>query len=295
MRKQAYTIGAVLLFQVVNTLAVEEVVETGVKGYVVLFFRAIIALILSVSFGIYRKETFIPNRLRVQGVRLFTSGLSLILIFQSFSYLSATSVSLIQRMDIPLVIFTGVFFRGINKASKYVLSIISCVIVLLLIFFSKTLDEDPIGYLLCLAGVVLVSISYHFVKKTVEHENNTILLNTTCLSCILFTSILGYFYGFQTSFSLIQVIYIVITGVSMFCMYQLLAGLYRKYNPETAQYPALISVFIILVSEMFIEHKIFSLMFIAGNLLLLVTISAISFYDSIPRSLMIWRRRGMPD
>jgi hypothetical protein len=262
-----------IFFQVLNNISIEELTELGIKGHVILIGRSIICLTISVLLAYYKRGNIVPQKLKTQYVRLALSGCGLLLITQSYQFLSATSVAAFQRLDIAFIVFISIIIGRYKFFDKILFVIANALTVACIITLSGSIDEQPAGYFLALSGVLLISISNFFVQKTALQENFYIFVNTACISCIIVGICFGLYKGFEIMFSVRQIIGLFLSGLSMFGLYFCLMEFYKQFTIEKAQYPSVVAAFLVLFVEMIVEQKWFSPLFILLNILLLVIIT----------------------
>lgn len=266
-------IAVYIILQIANNLSIEELTETGVKGHIILIGRSLTCLLISISAALITKQSIFPKQIKTQYARLILSGIGLLLITQSYQFLSATSVSTFQRLDISFIILISILIGRYKSYDKILFVIANALTVACIITLSNSIDEDPFGYLLVLTGVFLISISNFFVKRTALQENFYVFVNTACFSCIIVGFSFGFYKGFETVLSLKLILGLMISGIFMFGLYFCLMEFYKYYSIEKAQYPSVIAAFLILFVEMVIEQKWFSPLFILLNILLLIIIT----------------------
>jgi len=262
-----------IFFQILNTLLIEELTESGLKGHVILIARSVVCLTISFTLAYYKRQNILPQKIKTQYLRLVLSGCGLLLITQSYQYLSATSVAAFQRLDIAFIAFISIIIGRYKFYDKILFIIANGLTVACIITLSRSIEEQPTGYFLALAGVLLISISNFLVKKTALEENFFVFVNTACISCIVIGLCFGFFRGLDFEFSVRQIIGLFLSGVSMFGLYFCLMEFYKRFTIEKAQYPSVVAAFLILFVEMIVEQKWFSPLFILLNILLLIIIT----------------------
>ena len=103
---------SILVITAVNSITLKELI--AIKHYsspLVLFARGILSFCFLFGYGWFKKIPPLPKHWKVQRFRLITAGLSLLLSFYSYKYLLASTNSLMQRLDIPLLILFSLAFK----------------------------------------------------------------------------------------------------------------------------------------------------------------------------------------
>lgn len=272
-RKLFILITLYIIFQIANNLSIEELTESGVKGHIILIGRSMVCLLISVLVAVSNKKSIFPQKIQTQVVRILLSGIGLLLITQSYQYLSATSVTTFQRLDITFILIISMVIGRYKSYDKILFILANILTIASLLTLSNSIEEDPLGYFLVLLGVLLISISTFFVKRTALEENFFVFVNTACISCIIVGFSFGLYKGFETVITYKTIIGLTLSGIFMFGLYFCLMEFYKFFSIEKAQYPAVIAAFLMLFIEMLIEQKWFNPLFILLNLLLLTIIT----------------------
>ncbi|MFX5574569.1 hypothetical protein ABTD77_19205, partial [Acinetobacter baumannii] len=93
-------------------------------------YRGAIALILGIIGACLKRYSLFPESWKPQIARLIFNGLASYLLVSSFTYLSASTVSLISRIDVPFLIFLSVYLGKEKSDLQFWLSV-WCVLVIL--------------------------------------------------------------------------------------------------------------------------------------------------------------------
>ena len=256
---------------------IEYLTEDGYSSSIVLLCRSFTTLTLSTIVGKWQGHSLWPANWRTQRLRLINSGVALYLFLLSFQYLSATTVGLLQRLDIPiLIILTGIGNRQFGQRGRLAMVIILG--VLGFVSLSRQVDEPLIGFAIALTAVFMLSVSFILIKRSVAQENGFVMMNITCLSSIgvsvlslAITRDTGW-HGHHHDIGLL-----VLSGVLQFTQYCCLVALYRRLPIERAQFPTVLGAISTMILEMLLEHKLFAPVHIICIVVLTALIGWLSF------------------
>lgn len=281
----------IIIAIVIYNMSLEHLLDNNYPASIVLFYRGFLGFTMISFIAAYNKESILPKNISLQIFRLTISGLALFLAFIAYKKLAASTISMIARLDIPLVILTGIITA--KKISKYKLTIstLSIVIVISMIFYSNKIDEDPLGIIYALLAVTLISITYLIVKKSTLHENNLSIVNTTNIGCLVFGLIISLTNNESYTFKLVDVWILFLAVLSQFILNYSMAVVYRTREVEKAQRPYLLGAVAVLISEQLIEHKLFSLLHICTIIIVLTLIYSLTIDEySLKRQFIVMKK-----
>lgn len=224
-----------------------------------MFYRGLFALLINLSFAFYKRARIIPADWKKQTLRLLVDGSSIWLLYQSFKYLSAASVSLIQRMDIPALIILSVLRKENKSSLQFWLSFWTILLIGFFVLDSRFIDEEPIGFVYAISSVMLLATTFFLIKKQTTTESIFVLGNTFALGLIFFGAIIS---SFNHSSFIIQgndIWIFLLTGIMQFVIVNAALKLFQWYTAERARLPFVIGVFMTMILEMILEKKFFSL------------------------------------
>ncbi len=252
---------------------VEHLTNLHITGAEVLGVRSLFSLIFIAAYSFFKEKSLVPRELKLQTNSFFFSGLSLLLIMTGFEYISAGSVSTMQRMDIPLLIVIAAFTSKVTKTQLF-LSLVTFAIIVALILLSNKTDESPVGYLIVFTGVVCVCINALLQKKISRKEEVQIIIAITSLSSLTWS--LFRCYQKHTSFENIQseqYLLLAMLGAFNVGIIFIMTQLYKLYKPDFVRYPFLLCTFLTMIVEMIVAHKLFSPIVLIGNTALLIIVT----------------------
>jgi hypothetical protein len=197
----------------------------------------------------------------------------LLLIFTAYQYISAGSVSTLQRLDIPLLVIIAAFGSQ-SKLSQTLLALFAFALVAALLILNKTTDEDPIGYFIVLSAVIILCINTLLQKKIAVTENIQTIILISSLSSVFWGGIRCW--QTNSTFANIQLdSLLIIVGLSFanLLIFYIVNDLYKKKSPEVVRYPYLLAAFLTMITEMIVENKIFNPILIFGNISILILLT----------------------
>lgn len=257
------------------TYTVEALTDRGYSAPNIMILRGAVALLFGITYSLIKGASLFPKKWKPQIVRFFTNGFASYLSIISFIYLSASTVALVNRLDIPFIIFLSVFTGQRKSNLQFWLSIWTVVIITFLAIDARFIDEEAIGFVYAIVSVFLISIGYLLVKQSSNNENSILICNVFSLSNLIIGIIILYYSGHNLKFSLTDIWILIIGALSQLFIYTLTVTLYRCFNIEKARLPFVIAALSIMLLEMIFEHKYFSISQIGLSLIitgLLVTI-----------------------
>ena len=283
----------IIVSAVFYNMTLEHLLEHGYSSPSVLLYRGILTFTITVVLSLKGRKRIIPQNIHLQWIRIVNSGVALLLVFQSFKYLEATSVSMVQRLDIPFAVLIG-FMTGQRKNDFRVgLSVFACCLVLSIFFFAEHIGEKPLGLVLALIAVLQVSIAYLLVKKSIGVENNFVIVNTTNIGCILVGIISGLIFGNLNMVRIQDLWIFFIASITQFLLNYTGSILYRHSDVAIVQRPYLISVLVILIVEQIWDHRLFDLHHSGIIILVIAVIYLITLKQSPGKKQIAWIKNKM--
>ena len=274
-----------VLIVAISSNATEYLTGKDYPAALILVFTGTTALILNCIAGVIQKKSFFPNQWKFQIVRLLNNGISLFLIVLSYKYLTAGSVSLVQRTDIPFVIILSFFIGERRSSMQFWLSLWTILMIVFLIIDARMINEVPFGFILVFTGVIMLSLGYIIIKRTVHTETVYTLSNITCLGMMLIGSIIMLIKNYSWHIAPEHIWIFCLGGLMMFLIYVVAVRLYVWYKPERARFPYILGAIFTSVIEMIIERKWYSVSQISLIILISGMIMTISLNASTPRFL----------
>lgn len=262
---------AVLL--VAMNIGIEQLTDADVNAAAILTVRSGFNLAAGLGIALLRQQSIVPQAPRLQAGAFIMLGLSLLLVFTAYEYISAGSVSTLQRLDIPLLALAGMYGRQLNlKQAGLATGALALVGALLLL--NQTTDEDPLGYMLVLGGVAVISMNTLVQKKLAMKENIETIIVIASLSSLCWGALRCWQTGVGfDNLTAAHVLTIFVLSVINLVIFYLVNTMYKKHAPEMVRYPYLLAAFLTMMAEMVVEHKVFNGLLIGGNIAILLVIT----------------------
>lgn len=249
----------------------------------IMIYRSAVSVLLFTLALVLKKKPLKVINGKLLFTRSFLDGLNILLLVTSFKYLAAGSVSLIQRMDIPLLILIAVFKRESKSSLQFYLSLWTIVLLVFFISVSKLIDEDLTGYAFAAPGVLVAAFSYHLVKKQTSHENLETIGLFYSSSLLLWGIATALISRSSLSINPKDIWIFVLGGAFQFTIVYLALYLYKRRPSEKARLPFVIAIVGTMVVEMLLEKKMFSFSQMALTVILTGIIATICLNPGIPQ------------
>jgi drug/metabolite transporter (DMT)-like permease len=262
-----------VILNIAMSIGIELLTKQNITGAEILLIRAVFNLILAFVVALATKQSILPTEPKLQLGAFFCLGLSLLLIFSAYQYISAGSVSTLQRLDIPLLVMIGIFQKKI-MAKKLLLSLFAFLLVGVLIIYTQKSGENPMGYFLVLAGVLIIAINTLLQKQIAKKENIVAIMFVVSISSIFWGGIRCW-QSHSTFQNINSIILLSIFGLALInlAVFYLVNILYKKHSPELVRFPYLLAAFGTMIVEMLIKQKWENPIVIFGNIAILVVLT----------------------
>lgn len=271
-----YSAIVVILVSVIYNLLIKHLITEGYSASSLLLYRGIFSFCLVICLSVANGQKIIPTNKGNQLLRIILAGTSLLLLFQSYKYLSASTVFLIGRLDIPFAIFVGLIVGTQKVNFKVWLSILSLLAVLLLVFYLQQEGVALKGLLLAIASVMLVAICYLIIKKSTTEENNFVLVNINNIGCVTVGLLSGILFNNLNNLKLKDWWLFLLAAIAQVILNYTAALLYRKVNVERVQRPYLIAAIFVLFAEQIWTGNIFSTQYLIATIAIVAIIYLIT-------------------
>lgn len=241
------------------TYSVEILTDKGYKASNIMVLRGSTALLLGILGGVLQKKRIIPYQWRPQIARFFLNGFSSFFAILSFTYLSASTVSLMNRLDIPALIIIATLLGQPKSNAQFWLSIWTIIIIVFMALDAKFIDEKPIGFVFAFLNVAIISIGYLLVQKSSQTENAYILNNVFSISNIVFGLSISFIVGNSIYLNPSDLWVILLGAIGQLTIYTVAITLYSWFSVEGARFPYLLAALLITIVEMIYENKFFGI------------------------------------
>lgn len=245
--------GAVIaftLFLALRDLLYRYLLVQGVSVNVVLLVSGFTCLAVAVLANRFSSHPWKNVQWRFQLVRLVNGALAYFLILESFRYLSATSVALFSKAYIPALILLGPILGIRYSKQQNFISVLSLLFMAFFVFLNRNSHESLHGYLILIAGVVVVMAEFIMLRKTAASESTVIVAGVPALACVLFGGIsLAWHHESLRQLSPNLFGWAALSGVALYGVYAVSRYRYLALPLGLAEYPALAAVVLILLGE----------------------------------------------
>lgn len=247
----------------------------GVSVATICFWTGSFSFIL--SFKIFSKEgEYKLKRPFTQFIRLIINCISWASVIYIFGMLDVSTVSIITKSGMPLAVIFGSFFGYIYSSLEKKVSSIVLLMVLCFTYFSlPDLSLESIIALSVLTISIFFTVAeFIFISKSVKNEKYFYLSATPSVSLILVGLILGYDQPSSLLFIQPELLFVLLlTGIFFFTAYYSSIVRYRYLPPGIAEYPSLLTYFVLLPVDVFIFNKSFGFLTFSCGVLVLLGLS----------------------
>lgn len=223
-------------------LAIRHLAVSGVPLSESLVLRGFVSLVMVVTWARVQKMSLKPKSIKTQTIRAFIAGLALTFFSLSYNWLSASTISVLSNIDVPLIVILGAL---VGQSSSSRAKLLSAVSILFLILYGLKVQGQPrwiLGLTTLMIGLFLLCFGYYFIKKSMTEENKAITILTPSLAIIVYGLLQIDIVGDVRSVWTTETIRVgIISGIGMFGAYYTTMKLYEQTDIATAEFPALIS------------------------------------------------------
>ncbi len=277
-----YNAIVIIVASIMNNMTIDHLVQHGYSSSSVLIYRSAITFLITVFLSAGNGLNLLPRNFRQQGLFMINAGISILMLFQSYVYLNASTVAMVQRLDIPFAIILGFIIGKRKKDFKLVLSIIAFCLVLSIFFIARQINEKPIGLVLAMLAIIMTSYSYMLIKKSTSEENNLVIVNTVNIGCIVVGLISGLIAHNLNMIRLADLWIFVGASVSQFLLNYTMAVLFKHHDIERGRRPYLVAILLVLVLEQIWVGHLFDyrnslIIIMVVALIYLITLDALPF------------------
>ncbi len=250
---------ALILSLVANGLATRSLAIEGVPLSISLIIRGLVCLVLVLGWALKNNWDLNPKNLKSQIFRAFLAGLSLTLYTLSYKWLSASAISVLSNVDVPLMIVLAPIFGIVANKNVRFLSGFS---ILFLLWYVASLERDEtlvVGLGVLGVALTLLCFGYLFIKRSMGEENPAVTILTPSLAIGVFG--IGEFifenislttkHGGTGPLTSALIFQMCIAGISMFVAYVATMRLYGLTDLATAEFPTLLASLVIQPLELF--------------------------------------------
>jgi hypothetical protein len=213
-------------------------------------------LLLVIVFGHRNGLSLMPKRLKTQIVRAMLAGLALTFLSLSYNWLTASAVSVLSNVDVPLLIALG---PAVGVQASMRARILSLVAILFLVWYVSGLELQTnllYGLGALTIGSILLCFGYFYIKKSMAEENKAVAILTPSLAIIFYGLVERWGGGgISPAWTQGSIVLGILSGVGMFAAYIATMKLYELTDLATAEFPTLISSIVIQPAEAFFLNE----------------------------------------
>lgn len=188
-----------------------------------------------------------PKSLKTQCFRALLAGLALTLFALSYNWLTASDISVLSNIDVPLLMVLGPLV-GIKTSSR--IRLCALISIAFLVWYICHLSPETqiiYGLTTLMISCILLCFGYFLIKKSMNEENQAITILVPSLALIFYGLIQAMMthtngdFTWTSSLILIDVL----SGLGMFGAYIASMELYKVTNLASAEFPTLIASLVI--------------------------------------------------
>lgn len=245
-------------------IAIRMLALHGVPVAESLALRGASCLLVVALYAYHRRLSLIPKSVKTQAVRALIAGLALTFLAWSYDWLSASSVTVLSNVDVPMLVVLGPMIGVPASSRARILSLIS--ISFLVWYVSNLAGQVNLFYGLgtLLAGTFLLCFGYLFIKKSMADENRAVAILTPALAILIYGVIEGA--GVSPAWTAADFIVCTLSGVAMFAAYIATMKLYELTDIAAAEFPTLISSLVIQPVEALFLHEPMQGVYLASSI-----------------------------
>jgi drug/metabolite transporter (DMT)-like permease len=156
-----------------------------------MLYSAATSLMIIAAYALVKKQALEPfAHAKISLPKIVINALGIFLLFSSYKYLAASSVAVVQRMDIPIVILISVFMRHAKSSLQFWLSVWAILLFAFFVADADVIDEDVQGFWLAFCGMLFLVMGYFLIKKATATDTISPLVWSYNIS-VLVGGILG--------------------------------------------------------------------------------------------------------
>lgn len=287
--KNGIAVLIVLLVAINNNLN-EYLTGAGYDATVIMLYNGSIAFAFTFILAKTQQASLKVANYRLLILRVIIDAVSIWCLLQSFKYLSASSVAIVQRMDIPFLILIAYLRGRVLNSLQFYFSIWTVIILFFFAFDAKFNNEDPIGFVYALAGVILFSLTLLIIRSQTTRESVHMLSMSYSFSGILGGLVFGLLAEQSFQVPVQDLPYFAATGAIQVFIVLLGVQLLKVYQAEMARLPYVLGAFATMLLEMVVEQKIFNFNQIGLSAIIIGLLITLCLNPSAPKPVSL--RKG---
>ncbi len=225
------------------------VLTHGVPTPHLLLVGGTVAFLVALAIALGRGQKLAPDSVKYQSVRILLDAMSWAFATLAFKYLNATSISIISKAYIPVLVLIGPWIGNRFSTKQKVLASAALAAMVLFAFANRAPNEDLLGYFYLLLTTITVSAAYIMLRHSTIKESPFIVTAVPALACVLVGGIWGVQIEMPLSTSTLNFTLEIACGFLIYLLYAASIYRYRVLPVGLAEYPTLLTGFVILPAE----------------------------------------------
>jgi hypothetical protein len=190
--------------------------------------------------------TLRPKSMKTQFFRALLAGFALTLFSMSYNWLTASTVSVLSNIDVPLLVVLGPLVGIKASLRTRIFSLISISFLLWYVLGLEFQLHLFYGLTSLMSACLLLCFGYYYIQKSMKEENPAITIMVPSLAII--------FYGLlqkagistvASTWSPELILLDILSGMAMFSAYIATMKLYKLTDLASAEFPTLIPSLVI--------------------------------------------------
>lgn len=251
----AYWASMLIISLIVMGIAIRILALHNVALSESLIVRGGSCLLLTLLFAYKKQLSLRPKAVKTQCIRALIAGLALTLFSLSYNWLTASAVSVLSNIDVPLLIVLGPLVGVKASQRTRLLSLASIAFLIWYVLGLETQVQLFYGLTSLMTACLLLCAGYLFIKKSMEEENQAITILVPSLAIIFYGLIEKIAINLPAaSWTPTLLLIAILSGIGMFVAYLATMALYEITDLAQAEFPTLIaSVMIQPVETVFLN------------------------------------------
>lgn len=239
-----------------------------------LTFSGSFGLLFAFLVAVVTREPLRVQSYKYQGIRLVLDGISWALATQAFKLLNATSISIVAKAYIPFLILIGPLLGNHFSRTQKACAWAAMTTMVLFACVNRAPNEHIAGYVILLLCTIVVSVSYIMLRHSTLKESPFVVAATPALACVIVGSLWTWQSGVLYEPTASQFGWEIVCGFLIYALYTASIYRYRLLPMGLAEYPALLTVFLIMPAEYWLFGWVPGPLYLANILFALLLIGA---------------------
>ncbi len=227
-------------------LAMRALAMSGISTGENLVTRGIVCIVVVIIFSRLKKLTLRIKSPKTQLIRASIAGLALTFYTVSYGKISASAISVLSNIDVPLLLVLGPFIGMKTELRIRSAATISIFFLVCFIYGMEHSTASFIGLVTLLIGTILLCFGYWFIKQSMNDENEAVTIFVPAFAILFFGSLqLLWAPVTENYWHAKEILLAIASGICMFFAYFATMRLYRITDIASAEFPTLISSLLI--------------------------------------------------